>query len=75
MQAIQTCMTMKLPMKQYETHTTTKLHGETIPTLILARSLHDLPSQGKSGKIHQYRTSQFNFYVDGTYPCSATHPK
>ena len=34
----------KLPIKQYKTHTTIKLHGETIPTMILARSLQDLPS-------------------------------
>ena len=74
-QATRTCTTMKLPIKQYKTHTTIKLQGETIPTMILARSLHDLPSQAKSGKIHQCRTSQFNFYVDGTHPCSPHPPK
>ena len=66
---------MKLPIKQYKTHTTLKLHGETIPTMILARSLQDLPSQGKFGTIHQCGTSQLNFYVSGTHPCSPTSPK
>ena len=32
-------MMTKLPNKQYETHTTLKLHGETVPTMVLARSL------------------------------------
>ena len=35
--------------------------------MILARSLQDLPSPGKFGKIHQCGTSQFNFYVGGTH--------
>ena len=52
-----------------------KLLGETIPTMILTRSLQDLSSQGKFGKIHQCGTSQFNFYIGGTYPCSPTAPK
>ena len=30
----QTSMMTKLPIKHYETHTTTKIHGETIPTMI-----------------------------------------
>ena len=60
-------MATKLPMKHYETHTTTKIHGETIPTMILARSLQDLPSPSKFGKIHQCGTSQFNFYIGGTH--------
>ena len=51
----------KLPIKQYQMHTTIKLHGETIPTMIMARSLQDLPSPRKFGKIHQCGTSQFNF--------------
>ena len=51
----------KLPIKQYQMHTTIKLHGETIPTMIMARSLQDLPSPSKFGKIHQCGTSQFNF--------------
>ena len=60
-------MTTKLPSKQYETHTTLRLHGETIHTMILARSLQDLPSPSKFGKIHPCGTSQFNFYVGGTH--------
>ena len=35
--------------------------------MILARSLQDLPSSSKFGKIHQCGTSQFNFYVGGTH--------
>ena len=66
---------MKVPIKQYKTHTTIKLHGETIPTTILARSLQDVLSQGKFGKIHQCGTSQLNFYIGGTHPCSPTSPK
>ena len=31
------------PIKHYKTHTTTKIHGETIPTVILARSHQDQP--------------------------------
>ena len=27
-------MMTKLPIKQYKTHTTLRLHGETIPTMI-----------------------------------------
>ena len=38
-QATQAHMMTKLPTKQYKTHTTIKLHGETIPTMILERSL------------------------------------
>ena len=30
----QASMMTKLPIKHYETHTTTKIHGETIPTII-----------------------------------------
>ena len=48
-------MATKLPIKHYETHTRTKIHGETIPTVILTRSNQDQP-----------RTSQFKFYVGGT---------
>ena len=44
MQVTQPCMMTKLPIIQYKTHTTLRLHGETIPTMILARSLQDLPS-------------------------------
>ena len=69
-QATQTCMTMKLPNKQYKTQTEIKLHGETIPMTILAGLLLDLASPCKFGKIHQCRTAQFIFYVNGTDPCS-----
>ena len=44
-------MVTKLPIKLYEIHTTTKIHGETIPTVILASSLQDQPSPRKFGKI------------------------
>ena len=60
-------MMTKLPIKHYKTHTTTKRHGETIPTVILARSHQDQPSPSKFGKIHQCGTSQFEFYIGGTY--------
>ena len=63
-------MMTKLPNKQYELHTTIKLHGETVPMTILAGLLLDLASPSKFGKIHQCRTFQFTFYVDGTGPCS-----
>ena len=33
-QVTQTSVMTKLPIKHYETHTTTKIHGETIPTMI-----------------------------------------
>ena len=65
-------MSTNLPIKQYETHTTKKLHGETIPTMILARSLQDLPSPSKFGKIHQCGTSQFNMLVVLTH--EVPHP-
>ena len=61
-------MMTKLPTKHYQMHTTLRLHGETIPTKILARSLQDLRGPSKFGKIHQCGTSQFNFYVGGTHP-------
>ena len=56
--ATQTHTMTELPIKQYKTHTTIKLYGNTIPTMILARSLQDLPSQGKFGKSHQCGTSR-----------------
>ena len=68
MQVTQSHTMTKLPIKQYKTHTTIKIHGETIPTMILARSLQDPPSSSKFGKTHQCGTSQFNFYVGGTHP-------
>ena len=37
---------------------------------ILAGLLLGLASRSKFGKIHQCRTAQFIFYVDGTDPCS-----
>ena len=40
-------MVTKLPIKHYETHTTTKIHGETIPAVIWARSHLDQPSPSK----------------------------
>ena len=55
----------KLPIKQYKRHATIKLHGETIPIMILARSFQDLPSPSKFGRIHQCGTSQFKFYIGG----------
>ena len=55
-------MATKLPIRHYKTHTTTKIHGETIPTVIVARSLQDQPSPSKFGK-----PSQFKFYIGGTY--------
>ena len=69
-QATQTHMMMKLPNKHYETHTTIKLHGETIPKTILAVLLLDPVSPSKFDKIHQCRTTQFKFYIGGTDPCS-----
>ena len=48
-------------------HTQQKLHVETIPTAILARFHQDQPSPSKFGKIDQCVTSQFKFYVGGTY--------
>ena len=63
-------MMMKLPNKQNGTQTTIKLYVETIPMTILAGLLLDLASPSKFGKIHQCRTAQFNFYIDGTDPCS-----
>ena len=60
-------MATKLPIKHNKTHTTTKIHDETIPTVNLARSLQDQPSPSKLGKIHQCGTSQFKFYVGGTH--------
>ena len=69
-QATQTQMMMKLPNKHYETHTTIKLHGETIPMTILAVLRLDPVSPSKFDKIHQCRTTQFKFYIGGTDPCS-----
>ena len=60
-------MAAKLPIKHYETHTTTKIHDETILTVILARSHQEQPSPSKFGKIHVCGTSQFKFYIGGTY--------
>ena len=75
MQATRTCTMIKLPNKQYKTHTTIKLHMETIPLTILAGLLLDLASPSKFGKIHQCRTAQIIFYVDGTDPCSPSSLK
>ena len=69
-QATRTCMMMKLPNKHYKTHTTIRLYGDTVPMTILAGLLLDLVSPSKFDKIHQCRTAQFNFYIDGTDPCS-----
>ena len=66
-QVTQRCMATKTPIKHYETHTTTKIHGETIPTVILARSHQDQPSPIKFGKIDHCRTSQFKFYISVMY--------
>ena len=60
-QATQTHMMTKLPNKHYKTHTTIKLHGETVPMTILAGLLLDLVSPSKFDKIHQCRTTQFKF--------------
>ena len=69
-QATQTHTMMKLPNKQYETHTTIKIHGETIPMTILAGLVLDLASASKLDKHHQSRTAQFKLYIGGTDPCS-----
>ena len=37
------------------------------PLQFLAKSLQDQPSPSKFGKIDQCETSQFKFYVGGTY--------
>ena len=63
-------MMTKLPNKQYETHTAIKLHGKTAHTIVLARSFQDHVSPSKFGKIHQRRTTQFNFNIGGTDPYS-----
>ena len=60
-------MATKLLIKQFKTHGTTIIHGETIPTVILARSHLDQPSPSYFGKIDQCGTSQFKFYIGGTY--------
>ena len=52
MQVTWTCMMTKLPIKQYETHTTIKLHGKNIHTMVLARSFQDHAIPSKFGKIH-----------------------
>ena len=75
---LQPCMVTKLPIKHYKTHTTAKLHGETIPAVILARYHQDQPSPSKFGMIHQCGTSQFKFYIGGTYLVithEVTHPQ
>ena len=69
MQATRTHTMMKLPNNQYETHNN-KFHGETISMTILKGLLLDLVSPSKFGRIHQCRTTQFIFYIDGTDPCS-----
>ena len=69
-QATPTHTMTELPIKQYETHTTIKLLGKTIHTMVLARSFQDHASPSKVGKIHQCGTTQFNFYIGGTDPCS-----
>ena len=63
-------MMMKLPNKHYKTHTTIKLHGETVPMTILAGLLLDPASPSTFDKIHQCRTAQLKFYIGGTDPCS-----
>ena len=70
MQATQTCTMMKIPNKQYKTHTTIKLHQDTIAMTILAGLLLDLASPRTFDKIHQCRTTQFKFYIGGTDPCN-----
>ena len=53
MRATQPCTMMKLPIKQYKTHTNNKIHGETIPMLILTGLLLVHSSQGKFDWTHQ----------------------
>ena len=60
-------MMSELPIKQNITDTITKIHDETIPTMIFARFPQDLSIHSKFGKILQCQTSQFNFYIGGTY--------
>ena len=43
------------------------ISAESNPTLILASSHQDQPSPSKFGKIDQCGTSQFKFYIGGTY--------
>ena len=74
-QATQSCTMMKISIKQYETHTNNKITWGNIPMTILPGLLLDLSSQGKFDRTHQCRTSQFNFYVGGTYPSSPSFPK
>ena len=52
-QATQSHTMMKLPIKQSETHTNNKIHGETIPMTILAGLLLDHSSEGKFDWTHQ----------------------
>ena len=70
MQATLTCMRTKLPNKQYNTHTTIKLHCKTVHTIVLAISFQDHASPIKFGKILQSGTSQLNFFVGCTDPCT-----
>ena len=59
-------MMTKLPNKQYKTHTTINLHGETVAMTILAGLLLDPARSRKFDKIHQCKMkSTFtwtNFY-------------
>ena len=41
----------KLPIKQYQEHTTLKIYGETNLNMILARSFQNLPSPREFGKF------------------------
>ena len=45
--ATQSHTMMKLPIKQYKTHTNNKIHGETVPMLILMGLLLVHSGQGK----------------------------
>ena len=60
-------MATKLPIKHYETHTTTKIHGETIPTVILARALQDQPSPSKPMWDFSVQVLHW-WYLPGNHP-------
>ena len=74
-QATRTCMTTKLPNKQYEIHTTIKLHGETIPMTILAELLQDLASPSAKiscPKRKLYKTVRYTISCLSTYEQDGT---
>ena len=62
----------QLPIKQYQMHTTLKIHGKNNLTMILPKSWQDLSKifqvPGNLARFTNVGTSEFNSYIGVTHP-------